>query len=150
MQAMPIGANDRAGSDAGPVTRLGAPHVLLLCLRAPTEVGIVAGLGYWGFHSGGSTAAKLLLAVGAPGAGFGFWGAVDFRRAGRLAEPLRLLQELAVSGLAAVASFAAGLHALGIALASVSLVYHALVYILGERLLGSSAPSGNALRASGS
>jgi len=33
----------------------------------------------------------------------GFWGAVDFHQAGRLAEPLRLVQELAISGLAAVA-----------------------------------------------
>lgn len=42
---------------------------------------------------------------------------MDFHRAGRLAEPLRLLQELAVSGLAAVALYAVGQHLLGWALA---------------------------------
>jgi hypothetical protein len=41
--------------------------------------------------------------LGAPLVGFGFWGAVDFHQAGRFAEPLRLIQELAISALAAVA-----------------------------------------------
>jgi hypothetical protein len=78
---------------------------------------------------------KILLAVGAPALGFGFWGAVDFRQAGRLAEPLRLLQELAISALAAAALYTAGQHLLGWALGLVSVVYHALVYLLGGRLL---------------
>jgi hypothetical protein len=74
-------------------------------------------------------------AVGAPALGFGFWGAVDFHQAGRLGEPLRLLQELAISGLAAVALYAAGQHLLGWALGLLSVIYHALVYAQGGRLL---------------
>jgi hypothetical protein len=108
---------------------------LNLALRVLLEVGIVVALASWGYHAGGGTGAKIALAVGAPVVGFGFWGAVDFHRAGRLAEPLRLLQELAVSGLAAAAWYAAGRHGLGIALGVLSVVYHALVYASGARLL---------------
>ena len=53
----------------------------------------------------------------------------------RHAEGLRLLQELAVSGLAAVAWYASGAHLLGVALAAWSIVYHAVVYASGAHLL---------------
>jgi hypothetical protein len=76
-----------------------------------------------------------VLGVGAPVIGFGLWGAVDFRWARRLAEPLRLVQELAVSGLAALGLYAAGREVLGVALAALSVGYHALVYASGARLL---------------
>lgn len=106
-----------------------------LALRVMMEVGIVAALATWGFHAGDGTTAGILLAVGATVLGFGLWGMVDFRRAGRLAEPLRLVQELVISGLAAGAWYAAGRHGLGIALAALSALYHALVYVSGARLL---------------
>ena len=106
-----------------------------LGLRVLMEVGIVAALADWGWHLGGSGGTRALLAIAAPLVGFGFWGAVDFRRAGRLAEPLRLVQELAVSGLAALAWWVAGTHALGLSLAGLSVVYHAAVYASGARLL---------------
>jgi hypothetical protein len=54
---------------------------------------------------------------------------------GTLAEPLRLAEELVISGLAALAAYAAGAHALGWALALLSIVYHTLVYLTGDRLL---------------
>jgi Protein of unknown function (DUF2568) len=108
---------------------------LNLALRVLLEVGVVAALADWGYHTGGGTTASVLVAVAAPLAGFGFWGGVDFRRAGRLAEPLRLAQELAISGLAASAWYATGRHALGLALAALSLLYHACVYASGARLL---------------
>jgi Protein of unknown function (DUF2568) len=107
---------------------------LNLGLRVLLEVGVVVALGYWGVHTGQGTTAKLALGIGAPLLGFGLWGAVDFHRA-RRAESLRLVQELLISGLAAVAWYAAGAHALGITLAAVSILYHALVYASGERLL---------------
>ncbi len=106
-----------------------------LALRALMEMGVVYGFGYWGWHAGGSGAARVALAVGAPLLGFGFWGLVDFRGAGALAEPLRLVQELAVSGLAALALGTAGAPALGWALALTSAAHHALVYLLGQSLL---------------
>lgn len=110
-------------------------QTLLLVLRVAMEVGVVAGLAAWGISTGDGATAKILLGAGAPVVGFGIWGAVDFRQAGRAAEPLRLLQELVISGIAAVALAAAGAPAPGWALAALSVVYHALVYALGERLL---------------
>ncbi len=108
---------------------------LLLLLRVLMEIGVVAALAFWGVHLGGSTAAKIALGIAAPALGFGFWGAIDFHQAARFAEPLRLVQELTVSLLAALAWYTAGWHGLGVALGGLSIVYHALVYATGERLL---------------
>jgi hypothetical protein len=106
-----------------------------LALRTVMETGIVLAFAYWGYRAGQSGGAKALLAVGAPVVGFGIWGAVDFHQAGRWAESLRLIEELVISGLAAFALYAAGQPALGIALGALSIVYHALVYVSGARLL---------------
>lgn len=108
---------------------------LLLVLRVVMEICVVLALATWGVHAGPSSVAKVVLGVGVPVIGFGFWGAVDFRDAGWIAEPLRLAQELIVTSLAAVAWYAAGWEAPGLALATLSLLYHGLVYALGERLL---------------
>lgn len=110
---------------------------LNLTLRALMETGVVLGLAYWGVAAGDGVSGKILLGVGAPVVGFGFWGAVDFRQAGPLAEPLRLAQELIVSGLAAVALYTAGQPVLAVALGGLSILYHCLVYASGARLLAS-------------
>jgi hypothetical protein len=106
-----------------------------LGLRVLMELGIVAGFAFWGAHTGEGTVATIALGVGAPLVAFGFWGAIDFHQAGRAAEPLRLTQELVVSGLAALAWYEAGQQGLGLALGALSIVYHALVYLSGARLL---------------
>jgi hypothetical protein len=106
-----------------------------LALRTLMEVGIVVALGYWGFQTGNSITTKILLGIGAPLLGFGFWGSIDFHQAGPMSEPFRLSQELIISGLAAVAWYAAGQQALGWALGMISIVHHVLVYSLGETLL---------------
>ena len=108
---------------------------LLLAMRVAMETGIVLGLAYWGYQTGSGIITKLGLAIGAPILGFGFWGAVDFHQAGRAGEPLRLVQELLISGLAAVALWSVGQPLLGLLLALLSLVYHVLVYATGGRLL---------------
>jgi Protein of unknown function (DUF2568) len=108
---------------------------ITLILRVTMEIGVVFALAFCGYHTGDSTAARVALMLGAPLAGFGFWGAVDFHQAGRLAEPLRLIQELAISALAAVGWYAAGHHSLAIALGALSAAYHVLVYVSGGRLL---------------
>ena len=99
------------------------------------ELGIVLAFGYWGYQTGDGTAMKVLLAIAAPIVGFGFWGAVDFHQAGRLSEPLRLVEELVISGLAAAALYVAGQHTLGLLLGLLSIVYHASMVLSGERLL---------------
>jgi len=106
-----------------------------VALRGAMEAGVVLGLAWWGYVAGSAPPTKIALAIGAPLVGFGFWGAVDFRRAGAMAEPLRLTQELVISGLAALALYAVGEPLLGWTLAGISLVHHALVYGLGDRLL---------------
>lgn len=101
------------------------------------EAGIVAGLGYWGYKTGDSTVVKIVLVIGVPFVGFGFWGFVDFRNMGKMSEALRLLQELVISGLAAVALYSVGQHFFGWVLGFISIIYHILVYALGGTLLKS-------------
>ncbi len=112
-----------------------------LVLRILMELGIVGGLAWWGVATGDSTASKVVLGVGAPVVGFGLWGAIDFHQAGHFAEPLRLAEELVISFLAAAAWYAAGRQIAGVALAAVSLVFHASVYASGQRLLKTNHPS---------
>lgn len=106
-----------------------------LALRVSMEVGIVAGLAYWGVQTGDATAAKVALGIGAPVVGFGIWGALDFRGAGAHAELLRLVEELTISGVAAGALVAVAQPVFGAVLAAVSVVHHVLVYAIGDRLL---------------
>ena len=106
-----------------------------LAIRGIMELGIVAALSFWGFHTGRNTLMKIILGVGSPAIVFGFWGLVDFRNAGNKAEYLRLIQELVISGLAAVALYFAGQYILALFLALISVAHHILVYSLGETLL---------------
>lgn len=107
---------------------------LNLGLRVGLEVGVVAAFAFWGYRvvDGGW---RPLLAVAAPLAGFGFWGLIDFRQAGRWAELLRLVEELVISGLAALALLSIGAHTAAAMLLGLSLGYHGSVYFAGERLL---------------
>ena len=114
---------------------LGLGGTATLMLRVTMETAVVAALAWWGYRAGGSAVSRVALAVVAPAVGFGIWGAVDFHQAGRYAEPLRLIEELVISGIAALALYLAGSAALGWSLAGLSAVYHALVYARGERLL---------------
>ena len=104
-------------------------------VRAAMELGVVAGAAVWGWHVAPGRAMGVVLAVVAPAAAFGFWGAVDFRFAGAHAEPLRLGQELTVSALAAAAFYASGLPALAWTQVALTVIHHAGTYALGERLL---------------
>jgi hypothetical protein len=110
-----------------------------LVLRVTMEGGIVAALAWWGVATGGNPGTKILYGIGAPVLGFAFWGTVDFHQLGRRGEAARLIQELAVSALAATAWFAAGQRGLGIGLAALSGAYHGLVYATGARLLNPRA-----------
>ena len=106
-----------------------------VALRALLETGIVATFAYWGFSATSNTPVRLVLAVITPVVAFGFWGAVDFRFAGRYAEPLRLVQELAVTILASTALYRTHHHLLAWLLLALSAIHHTAVYLLGERLL---------------
>jgi Protein of unknown function (DUF2568) len=107
----------------------------LLLLRVVMELGIVASFAYWGYELGHSTAGSIVLCLAVPTIAFGIWGGVDFRRAGPLAEPMRLVEELVISAAAAAALWSAGAPRLAVVLAALSVVYHGAVYAAGERLL---------------
>jgi hypothetical protein len=106
-----------------------------LALRGIMEAGVVAGMAYWGYHASRSHGMRVFLAIFSPVVVFGFWGTVDFHWLGRRGEPVRLVQELVISGLVAAALIVAGRPTLGWALAVVSIVHHALLYANGDRLL---------------
>jgi hypothetical protein len=106
-----------------------------LGLRGTMELGIVIGLGYWGWYMGNSNLYKLLLCTGTPLIGFGFWGLVDFHNFRNYSEFLRLVQELLISGLVAFLLYNIGKHFFGLVLGFISILYHSLVYISGDRLL---------------
>jgi hypothetical protein len=106
-----------------------------LALRGLMELGIVVALAYWGYRTGKSPIQRTVLSIGAPMIVFSVWTFIDFRKVVPVPEPFRLVQELVISGLAAVAWYAAGQRTLGWALGLVSIVHHALVYLLGGRLL---------------
>ncbi len=104
-------------------------------LRGLMEAGIVLALGYWGYHISDNRIWKIILTIVVPLVGFGFWGMVDFHQFRNIGEILRLLQELVISGLAAIALYSAGAHIPGWGLGILSVVHHALTYLLGERLI---------------
>jgi hypothetical protein len=106
-----------------------------LVMRWIMEAGIVVGLGYWGFHAGGSAALKILLLIAAPVLVFSFWGFVDFRWLGKPAEVVRLIQELAITALVTAALVVTGQTVLGWLFAGISIVHHVLVYVTGDRLI---------------
>jgi hypothetical protein len=106
-----------------------------LSLRALMETGIVLAFAFWGYQIGNSMGMKIFWAFIVPIVGFGIWGAIDFHQAGDMAEPLRLLEELIISGLAAFLLYNTGQHLLGLSLGLISIVYHFLVYISGGHLL---------------
>lgn len=105
-----------------------------LALRGIMEAGIILGFGFWGFQKGEGTISKIILGICVPLVGFGFWGLVDFHRSGRAAEPLRLIQELIISGLVAILLYTSGEHFLGLLLGFISIAHHILVYFLGSSL----------------
>jgi Protein of unknown function (DUF2568) len=128
-----------SGPQAERTGSLSAAQAVLLVMRVTMEAGIIAGFSYWGVMQGDSVGTKIAFGVLAPVVGFGVWGALDFRFAGSSAEVLRLIEELAISLLAATALYSTGREALGLALGSLSIAYHVMVYMSGERLLDTRA-----------
>lgn len=125
----------RGPRPAGSRPALTPVELVTLVLRVLMETWVVAGFAWWGYQTGHTLLTSVLLAIAAPVIGFGIWGAVDFHQLGRAAELLRLVEELVLSGLAAVCLLVVGQAALGVGLGVLSLVYHVLVYAQGSRLL---------------
>jgi hypothetical protein len=111
-----------------------------VALRGLLETAIVAGLAYWGYQAAHG-AWRFALAIAAPIIGFGIWGAVDVRQAGRWSEVLRCTEELAISAVVALGLALIGAGVAAAILMCLSVVYHISVYAAGERLLDRAGTS---------
>ncbi|MCB9047419.1 MAG: YrdB family protein [Chitinophagales bacterium] len=104
-------------------------------LRGLMEAGIIIAIAYWGYQLSSGTLIRTILCIALPILVFGFWGWFDFRQFGKYAETLRLLQEMAISLGAAYVLYFYGKILPGIILASISVVHHIIIYLLGDKLL---------------
>ncbi len=106
-------------------------------VRFGLELCALGALGYWGFEAGDGLALNLMLGLGAPLAFALVWGAYVAPKAPyRLADPQRLMLEIAVFGLAAIALLAANVGGLAVVLALAVAVNIGLMFVLGQRRLG--------------
>ena len=109
-------------------TQKTAAASLNLAVRFLLELGALAALAYWGFHSGSGTGAKVALAIGAPLCMAVVWGLIAAPRAAiTLAAPIRFVVGLAILCLAALALAAAGQRALAVAFAAIIVLNAALL-----------------------
>ena len=97
------------------------------------ELGALAALAYWGFHTGSGLGMKLLLGAGAPLLGAVLWGV--FRVPNdpgpavvAIAGPLRLALELGFFALSVAALYAAGQPTLALAFGLVILANYAVMF----------------------
>ena len=101
-----------------------------LLVRFLLELFALGALGYWGFASGESSLAKVLLGIGAPVLAAVVWGLfVSPKAAVPLDMPLRLLPEALVFGSAAAALLATEHPALTVGFAVVAVANRLLVIL---------------------
>ncbi|MGH2514315.1 MAG: YrdB family protein [Ktedonobacterales bacterium] len=97
------------------------------------ELGVLAALGYWGFHTGQGTIARFGIGIGAPVVAVVVWGLFGSPQATwHLQDPWRLILYVVFFGSAAVALFVAGQRVLGGVFALLFVVNCALIYALGQ------------------
>lgn len=108
---------------------------LNLALRAILEISIVLAFAYWGYTTGNNAASRIIFLVLFPLVGFGVWGAIDFHQVKKNAEYFRLIQELVISFIAAYGLYVSGQTTLSLCMVALTIFYHILVYLSGERLL---------------
>lgn len=102
----------------------------LLAVAFGLELAALAALGYWGFKTGGSTATKFVLGLGAPLLAAVVWGLSVAPKATVDNGVLRIVFEIVVFGAAALALVAVGRTGLAIVFAAVAVVDDVLVRLL--------------------
>jgi uncharacterized protein DUF2568 len=101
-----------------------------LALAFLLELLMLAAFGYWGFQASTETVVKIILGVGVPLVVVLIWGMFLAPRATRRLERIpRMLAELTIFGLAALAVAAAGRPDLAILFAVVVVLNQALLYL---------------------
>jgi hypothetical protein len=121
------------GAAGGPGWQRALPpglHAVNEALAFLLELLALGGLAWWGADTGGGTATKVLLAVGAPILAAVAWGMFAAPRARfQLPRPAVLTVKVIVFGLAAAGVCAIGRPGVGIAFAVVALINTALATI---------------------
>lgn len=101
-----------------------------LALTLFLELGVLVALGYWGFHTGQDTVARLVLGFGAPAAAIVLWALFGAPRGKwNLKGIWRVLLQVVFFGAAALALAAAVSIALGVTWALVCIVNLGLNYV---------------------
>ena len=104
-----------------------------LALAFLLELCALAALGYWGFHAGRGTLAKVGLGLGAPLLATVVWGLfVAPKAAVAVPGAVHLALEVAVFGLAAVALYAAGQARPALAFALLVVLNRVLIAVWGQ------------------
>jgi len=104
-----------------------------LALRFVLELCALAALAYWGFQTGETHAARIVLGVGAPVLAAILWGTyISPRAAVAVSPPVHLLLEVIVFGLACAGLLAAGRPILAWILGLAFVINRALISIWGQ------------------
>jgi hypothetical protein len=104
-----------------------------LALAFFLELCVLVALGYWGFHAGTGTFARIVLGIGAPIVAIVVWGLLGApRSAWQLQGLWYLILSVIWFGSAALGLFVAGQRNLGIVFALVFVVNQVLAYALGK------------------
>jgi hypothetical protein len=104
--------------------------IINLALTFLLELCMLAALGYWGFTLDQGLAARLGAGLGAPILAAVVWGKwMAPRASNRLQEPLHLIVELIIFGLAITALYAAGQPRLALAFGLIYTINVALRYV---------------------
>ena len=104
-----------------------------LALRFLLELCILAAFCDWGFQTGSGLIAKIGLGIGVPILAAIFWGTFMAPKAAvQVQDPLRLVLEVVIFGLAAVALYAAGHSSLAWALGLIFVINRALMYVWAQ------------------
>ncbi len=105
-----------------------------LALRFMLELCVLIAMGQWGLRTASNPAAKIALGLGAPLIAAVVWGIFIAPRARwRARDPLRLILELVIFGLAAVALLAVGRLLLAGLFGLAVLVNEVLMHSWGQR-----------------
>ena len=105
------------------------------------ELGALAALAVWGWSAGGSTPARLLLAIGIPAVAAVLWGLFAAPQAVVHVLVVAVLVKIAVFGGAALALLAVGRPGLAVGLAAAALLSWALATPPGTSAVAGSAVS---------
>jgi hypothetical protein len=106
----------------GTIWRLGN-----LGLAFALELAAIAGLAYWGFHTGAGTGIRVVLGIGAPALAIVLWALFAAPQATFGSPVLYALTALLVFGGAALALWSTGQHVLGVLLVALFVANLAIV-----------------------